>query len=180
MLMSSQKSSPSSASSDICEKCTHKSCCSGYDSAILLPLEIKNIMKTTGMEESKFSRSVQHEGKFITVLKKKEDSYNCFFWDEKTKQCSIYANRPFDCQMFPFDVYYINKNFHWVIYSCNDLVDWGWTEDHLKKLESNSLFNTTMSNIMKYKHYSYLEIDESQDYEYTVIRKVKWNPKTSQ
>lgn len=165
--------------SDICKACDHKSCCSGYDSPILLPPEINQIMKTTEKDQSKFSKRVSHEGKFITVLKKKKKSTNCIFWNEKTKQCSIYNERPFDCQMFPFDIYYLNKDFYWVIYSCNDLVDWGWTEEYLQGLESNPMFDLTMKNTIEYKHYSYLGIDEAEDYQYTVLRKVKWNSTTS-
>ena len=161
---------------DLCRNCNDKTCCSGYDSAILTLHDLKNIINN-GYIKDEFSQIINYNGKLIQVLKKKKKSTYCIFWDEKQKKCSIYDIRPFDCQMFPFDVNYFHGEYYWVVYSCNNSGDWKWTEDYLVKLEKNPQFNIIMNYIDENKIYSSFEFDESQDFDYKIIRKVIWNPR---
>ena len=164
----------------LCDFCTHKSCCDCYDSAMLLPSDIKMIIhKTDKTREEEFCRKIKHNDKYIKVLKKKGNSTRCIFLDDKTKQCSIYSHRPFDCKMFPFDVNYIDNEYWWVIYSCNKTSDWSWTEDQLRELEQSVQFDEIMNHIDKYEIHTPFEISKSQDYGCKVIRKVVWTPKNN-
>lgn len=95
-----------------CESCGGK-CCTGESGYIYLTLaDIKNL-------QDKFSLSLQEVSeKFLIKLglrvslkeKPYKDGFACIFFDEVSKNCSIYDIRPNQCKTFPFWNYF-KENF---------------------------------------------------------------------
>jgi len=52
------------------------------------------------------------QNKTIFLLRKK--GKKCIFL--KNNKCQIYAKRPFNCKMFPFDITKINGKYFWIIW----------------------------------------------------------------
>ena len=106
-------------------------------------------------------------------LQKKKDSFSCIFFDEQNIRCTIYENRPFDCEMYPFDIMWYENDYYWIVYSCNLDSNWEWCEEHLQKLEADSRFEEIMKNPEIYFHTSYGHIHKLMEPPWTVLRKVK-------
>lgn len=80
--------------------------------------------------------------------------------------------------MFPFDIFKINGQHHWIVYSCNTNTknDWEWTEQHLINLENDPGFSEIFDNI---EHFSDItEITNNDNVvknPYIILREVKKN-----
>lgn len=129
------------------------------------------------MDQDEYLEEVTINNKKFKILKNKPNSSECMFWDRE-KGCTVYENRPFDCIMFPFDLYPVNGVWHWVVYSCNPESNWSWTENHLKKLENDPRFSEVMKDIECYAAVERIEEHESDPgYKFTILREVKFPKK---
>ena len=85
---------------NFCVGCPTKiNCCTGktVDLPVITPEEIKNISTYTGLEKNEFSISTE-----TSLSKMKSNEEKCYFYHNG--RCSIYAFRPIDCRLYPFDV----------------------------------------------------------------------------
>ena len=133
--------------------------------------DLESIEKTS----DEFLKVLTIQDKKINAIKKKNDSTNCVFWDEKNRSCSIYEKRPFDCRAYPFDIHLVNEKYHWIVYSCNADSDWTWTEEYLQFLESDKQFNEVMEKIEIFAgHTKMILPQESQKTSFTILRQVRY------
>jgi Fe-S-cluster containining protein len=151
------------------------SCCTDFFPPLLYTTDLGRLKKA-GKAEDQFLRNIIVNGDVIKTIKKKDNSTTCVFWNEEKRLCEIYNDRPFDCKMFPFDVMWINNEYHWIVYSCNSNSDWAWTEEYLKKLESDPQFDEMMKNSKAIKITSentecLADIEEPP---YAILRKINW------
>ncbi|MGQ0771250.1 MAG: YkgJ family cysteine cluster protein [Nitrososphaerota archaeon] len=151
----------------LCSNCMHQSCCTGFDSAVVFPEDLVNFQNNDKATDE-FLEDVVIAGKTLKQIRKKQ-SHECIFWSGK---CEIYAFRPLDCRLFPFDIDMIDGEFYWILYACNTDTNWKWTEDYLQKLEADP---------MLHKRRDYFEIfakgpySEPERMPYTVLRKVRFD-----
>ena len=160
----------------LCDSCKQKSCCTDFAEPILFPADLDKLKRIDRLDNN-FIKDVRIENKSIKTIKRKENSNICVFWDEGKKQCSIYENRPFDCRMFPFDIDWVDNEYHWLIYSCNPSSDWSWCEQHLKKLEEDPQFEEVMKNMEFFRLTSKGYVDTSKEPPYAILRQVNWRQK---
>lgn len=157
----------------LCETCTHSNCCTEFVESFVFPSDIKNL-SYLNMPEEQYLEEVTINKKKFKILRNKKNSSECIFWDSK-KGCTVYKNKPFDCDMFPFDLYPINGVWHWVVYSCNPDSNWSWAESHLEKLEKDPRFLEVMEDMDGYADISRISEHKSDPkYEFTILRKVKF------
>lgn len=107
-------------------------------------------------------------GHTVKQIKRKHGTTSCIFWDEKNG-CTIYSHRPFDCQMFPFDLDLINGEFWWIIYTCNPESDWSWTNNYLEILENHPLLKDNEKNL---EIFAKSPLTKSEELPFAVLRKV--------
>jgi len=156
----------------LCSSCTHNDCCTSFPSPIVFShdlVDLKSIRKD-GIE---FIKETTIDGKKVNTIRKKNHSTICTFWDEDKKNCSIYNNRPFDCRMYPFDIYFIDGKYRWIVYSCNPESDWKWSEAHLQMLEKDERFIEVIENIKIFSDLSELKSFQ-REIPYTVLREVHY------
>ncbi len=95
------------------DHCPDRWCCSSRY-LVQVPIwdhEISRIARCTGRIDF-----YEHRGRGM-VLKTKPNGY-CVFFNEAAKDCTIYAVRPFDCGMYPFDFYTAGGNNQWLLWDC--------------------------------------------------------------
>ncbi len=159
----------------LCDSCKHQSCCTSFASPLLFKTDIERL-KTIEKDGEEYTKEVTIEGKKVRAIRKKPNSNLCTFWDEKNKKCGIYNNRPFDCMMYPFDIFRINEKYHWVVYSCNPQSGWQWTEEHLKMLENSPQFSEIMQNVEVFSNLDEINnLKKLDELPYTIIREVNFN-----
>ncbi len=77
-----------------CKNCTNHCCGNNpHLTPVLLPSEEKLFLGS--------SQIIQTPNRKIHVLSKKENG-NCIFLNDATSQCTIYKDRPLECQLYPF------------------------------------------------------------------------------
>jgi Fe-S-cluster containining protein len=131
-------------------------------------------LRVIGKDGEEFVKEIKINGKNVKTLKKKNNSSSCVFWDENKEMCSIYKNRPFDCRAYPFDIYFIDGKYHWIVYSCNPKSEWQWTEKYLQMLENDKQFNEVMEKIDVYSDLTQInKLEKSKQYPFTVLREVR-------
>ena len=159
----------------LCETCTHKGCCTDFASPLVFENDLENL-KQINKHTNEFVKDIRINGNKIKTIRKKEGTNNCVFWDAEGKKCSIYKNRPFDCTLYPFDIYFISGKYHWVVYTCNPASDWSWAEEHLKALESDARFHDVISNMAEFSDLN--EIDKlvgfAKETPFVVLREVNY------
>ena len=159
----------------LCQSCSHSGCCTSFASPLLFPTDI-NKLKAIEKDDEKYMADNIIQGKRVKTLKKKENSTECVFWDNIQKKCSIYKNRPFDCMIYPFDIFKINGKYHWIVYSCNPQSNWEWNETYLQMFESSTQFREILENIDVFSNLD--EIDRLKKLErtpYVVLRQVDFS-----
>ncbi|MCV0409767.1 YkgJ family cysteine cluster protein [Nitrosopumilus sp.] len=154
----------------LCEKCDHKSCCNDYVTPFLTPNEFQNIKK---IKDEYFADKVLIKNIKGYALKKKKDTNECIFWNN-AQGCTIYQTRPFDCKLFPFDIYKINGKYTWIVYSCNENADWTWSEEILKILEKEVITQDVIEHLDAFADLGRLDASD-KSYKYIKLRKVKIN-----
>ncbi len=153
----------------LCDSCTSNSCCKGFAGANVMQTEYEKIKKN--IRNINFTKTISFNGVPTLVIKKKENSNECLFWDSEKERCSIYENRPFDCRLFPFDIHEIDGRYMWVINSCNPDSNWSWTESILESFENDPLFPELVKSL---NSYSYPESTKNNLYEIKILRPVKY------
>ena len=151
----------------LCDKCEHTSCCNNFVTPFLTPKEkekIENFVHTD------FADSLKLQGMDVFALKKKPGTNECVFWKKDTG-CGIYENRPFDCMLFPFDIYKIDNEFTWVVYACNPEADWSWSEKILQSLEEEIISEDVIKYIDAYSDLGRIE-ETDNSYSFVKLRKV--------
>ncbi len=161
--------------SSLCNSCKKLSCCTDFFPPLLYSTDFSRL-KNAGKTESQFIKNIRVNGDIIKTIKKKDNSTTCVFWNEERRLCEIYNDRPFDCRMFPFDVVWVNNEYHWIVYSCNPNSDWAWTEEYLKKLESDPQFDEMMRNskAIKITSESTECLADIEEPPYVILRKINW------
>lgn len=93
---------------DVCLRCPTKICCK---------LEPPHIAPVDLRQAFQFKRT---QPEFIALVGRQHSGMcqhgPCMFFDPETQLCTIYQNRPLDCQLFPLDIAEYNHRLHWVFY----------------------------------------------------------------
>jgi Fe-S-cluster containining protein len=151
----------------LCDKCKHSSCCNNYVTPFLTTKEFEKINEAG---HDNFADKVFIKNTKGYALKKKSDSEECVFWN-KEGGCSIYQYRPFDCRLFPFDIYKIDGEYTWIVYSCNKDADWSWSEEILKSMEEEVITEDVINHLEAFSDLGRLDKSD-KSYEFTKLRKV--------
>lgn len=94
-----------------CDTCEGR-CCTGESGYIYVTKnEIQNISKLLNLDEEEFVNKYLFKKMYKYSIKenKKDDSYECVFYDASSNGCKIYEARPLQCRTFPFWDYYKNR-----------------------------------------------------------------------
>ncbi|WP_316506232.1 YkgJ family cysteine cluster protein [Nitrosopumilus sp.] len=170
----------------LCNSCTHKQCCTGFASPLVFEKDFENLKS---IQKSQYVQIKTINGKSVrTIVKKKQstkgnnnNSNACVFWNEEDSCCSIYEHRPFDCKIFPFDIYKIDGKYVWIVYSCNnnnsntneDRNSWKWTEGILEELEQDPQFEDILKNIDVYSDITEIDsLEESKRMQFVILREI--------
>jgi Fe-S-cluster containining protein len=160
---------------NLCNTCQTHGCCTSISSPLLFPTDLAKL-KAIKKDGKKYVSEVKIKDKTVKTIKKKENIIECTFWDSKTKKCSIYNNRPFDCMIYPFDICLINGKYHWIVYSCNSKSDWKWSESYLHLFETSDQFQEILDNIEIYYGLNESSSTSKLDkFPYEVLREVNFN-----
>ncbi len=151
----------------LCGKCSHTSCCNNFVTPFVTPSEKKEISK---IGHKDFSDEFTAQGMDVFSLKKKPGTDECVFWKKDTG-CSIYQNRPFDCMLFPFDIYKINEEYTWVVYACNSESDWKWSEKILESMEKEIISEDVIKYLDAYSDVGRLDASDNS-FDLIELRKV--------
>ena len=156
----------------LCESCQHHGCCTSFAAPLLFPTDVDRL-KDIGKAVKEHITETTIQGKKVKTLKKKENSNQCVFWDESQKKCSVYKNRPFDCIIYPFDIFKIDEKYHWIVYSCNPQSNWEWSETYLQMFENNPQFHEILENISVFSNLDEINrLRKLDDMSYVVLRQV--------
>ena len=158
---------------NLCSSCHAKTCCSDHLPPFVSTDEFEKIKSFTRRDDFTTYRVINNKVKHI--MKTKENSDECIFFDSE-KGCTIYHERPFDCKIFPFDIYKINGDFTWIVYSCNPDSKWKWTESILESFEKEWLTPKTIEELEYFTNNERLD-QSGKAFSYEILRKVKFtNP----
>lgn len=96
------------AGEDVCLRCPTKICCK-LEPPHIAPVDLRQAFQFKRTQpEFKALVGRQHSGRC--------QHGPCMFFDHETQLCTIYQNRPLDCQIFPLDIAEHNHRLHWVLY----------------------------------------------------------------
>ncbi|MCV0400782.1 MAG: YkgJ family cysteine cluster protein [Nitrosopumilus sp.] len=158
----------------LCGNCNHKNCCTDSAVPLVFPTEL-DLIKKNHSQYANYLQTVKINGVLINAITKKNNSNECVFWDGATGRCKIYESRPIDCRLYPFDILFVNGDYYWIVYSCNEKSDWNWSEIHLKSLEDYEGFDDLMNNIDSFSEHTKMILpNESEKTPYSILRKVNW------
>lgn len=137
---------PSEGTFDFCAKCpAHSHCCrrirthGEMETPFLLEREARKIESVTGVSFDKFVDAAADELRGTHFSIKSLDGACLFF--NKNGLCSIYKDRPLDCQLFPFDMIESSSGeLYWIVYEdlCPAAFDYSKYFSNAKKLASIS------------------------------------------
>ena len=153
----------------LCTSCKSISCCTDFMPPLLSPDELKLIIEKTGMKNIADSHTIN--GMDVFSVKPKENIQECMFFSSE-KQCTIYDHRPFDCKIYPFDIYKIDDEYRWIVYSCNPDSDRKWSEELLDKFEKELLTPNMVEYLVAFSSLERFDDTKQITYEYAVLRKV--------
>jgi hypothetical protein len=158
---------------DLCDSCNHQGCCTNSAVPLVFSNDYENL-KLIGKANKKFVKEIDINGKKIKAIKKKKNSHICIFWDETKNNCSIYENRPFDCKAYPFDIYYMDGKYRWIVYSCNPDSKWEWSEEFLQMLENDKGFPAIIQDMDIFARHTKMVLPkESKKTPFVVLREVR-------
>ena len=155
----------------LCGNCTHQSCCTNFARPVVFSHDLADLASIE-KDGSKFIQKIKINGKDVNIIKKKENSNECVFWDSDTKRCTIYEKKPFDCRAYPFDIRFIDGKYRWIVYLCNLDSDWTWSEKYLEMLENDKQFSEVIEKIDIFTDPTINALDKSQLIPFTVLREV--------
>jgi Fe-S-cluster containining protein len=157
---------------DFCHKCKLSDrCCeqlgefSGLSAPIVSKGELRRMRNLVGNKFSScINTSIDNKGRKIRTIQIRK-SGSCIF--HENGRCSIYENRPFDCMIFPLDIFEIDSHYHWIVYDtfCGEKIDFDkilrYGEFLLKKRESSFL-----------KEFAWDVIDRPVKLSYTILKEI--------
>ena len=105
---------------DFCGSCAaNNNCCvrtrHGFGQVAnppLLPHEEVVIAAHTGLRIEDFAEPTVPSGNGVAI---KREGEGCYFY--QGGRCAIYAKRPFDCRIFPFDIIERQGDLFWIVYT---------------------------------------------------------------
>lgn len=159
---------------NLCGTCQTNDCCTSFASPLLFPTDIKKL-KEIDRYNDEYVKTVKINEKSMETIKKKKDSNQCIFWDASNRKCSIYKNRPFDCMIYPFDIFKIDGKYFWIVYTCNPQSNWKWSESYLQIFENSEEFADILENIETYSHIDSELRKKIDTTNYCIIREVNFN-----
>jgi uncharacterized protein len=158
----------------LCDSCSSQGCCTDSSVPLVFSTDFE-ALKSIGKTGDRYIQELNIKGKTVKALKKKANSSDCVFWDEKEKRCTVYQQRPFDCRAYPFDILFLEGKFHWIVYSCNPNSDWRWSEKYLEALERDMAINKIFDEVTTFADNTDLTLpNESKKTPYLVLREVKF------
>lgn len=110
----SQPESPFSLA--VCKQCLGPNCCE-IEPPFLTGNDIKNIADATGLSANQFSEAHRDEDNRPIHQMKQNENHKCFFYDQESRRCRIYENRPVDCRLFPLDIAKVRDRYTWIMYT---------------------------------------------------------------
>ncbi len=131
---------------ELCDSCKKKPCCTDFMEPYVSDEQADIIRKTYDIDFEFTKVNAPNNGIPELVIINKPESNECIFWDS-AKGCTIYDKRPFDCKVFPFDIYSFDGVPYWIVFNCNPDSDWTWTESSLKSLENDPAFKDYVESI---------------------------------
>ena len=155
----------------LCGNCTHQSCCTNFARPVVFSHDLDDLT-SIGKDGTQFIQKIQINSEEVNIIRKKEKSQECIFWDSDTKRCSIYNKKPFDCRAYPFDIRFIDGKYRWIVYSCNLDSDWTWNEKYLEMLENDKQFSEVIEKIDIFTDPTINALDKSQSIPFTILREV--------
>jgi uncharacterized protein len=157
----------------LCGNCLSQGCCTDSAVPLVFPSDFEALKSISKADDSYIQERIV-KGRKVLALKKKPNSSNCVFWDDKKKMCTVYPQRPFDCRAYPFDILFLDGKFYWIVYSCNPNSDWKWSEEYLQSLEKDMMTNKIADEISIFADNTDLVLPtESKKTPYVVLREVK-------
>ena len=145
----------------LCGSCNHHGCCTGFANPFVFSHDLAKL-ESIGKSGDVFLQTIKINGQDVKIIKKKNNSNICTFYDEDKKICTVYNNRPADCRAYPFDICLIDNKYHWIVYSCNITSDWSWSEKYLQMLENDVQFKELLEKIDVFAIGSLDELQKSQ------------------
>lgn len=110
----------------------------------------------------------------VTKISTKRDS-SCTFLN-KSCECNVYMNRPFECRIFPFDIQEINGNLFWVVWNICPAT----AKLNFEKMLD--LFEREFTKIWTYdyirKYVTYHKSNQPEKYsinKFKIIRELNWS-----
>ena len=155
----------------LCNNCTHQSCCTNFARPVVFSHDLEDLASIE-KNGSQFIQKIKINDKDANIIRKKEGSNECTFWDSGNKHCSIYEKRPFDCRAYPFDIRFINGKYRWIVYLCNLDSDWTWSEKYLEMLEHDKQFDEVIEKIDIFTDPTINALDKSQLIPFSILREV--------
>lgn len=102
---------PFSFDENACKNCGGR-CCTGESGFIWInDTEISALARYFGLSNDRLKNTfmIKINGRYSLIEKPYENGYACVFFDEKSKNCSIYELRPAQCKSFPFWHYFLEN-----------------------------------------------------------------------
>mgnify|MGYP003149494157 CR=1 FL=1 len=93
---------------DVCLRCPTKVCCK-LEPPHVAPVDLRQTFQFKSTQPG-----------FMALIRRQHSNTcqhgPCMFFDPEKKLCTIYQNRPFDCQVFPLDISEYRNRLYWVVY----------------------------------------------------------------
>jgi Fe-S-cluster containining protein len=158
---------------ELCHNCKGIPCCTDFQFPYVSD-EQADIIRNTYNIDFKFTKvnAPNNDTPELVIINKPETN-ECIFWN-KENGCSIYEKRPFDCRLFPFDIYLFDGVAHWVVFSCNPDSDWTWSENSLKSFENDPAFKDYVESIYDEQDLDKIRSESPRLENYTKLRKVNF------
>lgn len=153
----------------LCDKCQTSTCCINFLTPLITPKELESVKKISGFSDIAESRTIN--GVSIHFLKTKPNTHECMFLGSD-KKCTIYEDRPFECRIFPFDIYNIDGSLTWIVYTCNPELDWKWSEEILRSFEKDLLTPDVIKHMNAFMDLERINGDAGETYDFKILRKV--------
>ncbi|UCD20839.1 MAG: YkgJ family cysteine cluster protein [archaeon] len=158
---------------DIWKECIPcKGLCCKWETVLLTQGEIDRIAKKVGKKD------FYKKKKKYWVLKQDKDGL-CIFYNRKRHRCNIHKVRPFDCEVFPFDIEYYKGRLIWFLWTFCPVVKkqklskkkFDLFLNNIELFESKILKEFTEKELIKYSTFYDPNLEEGKTWK--IIRDVK-------
>jgi len=123
--------------------------------------------------ENPFASDIELKKLNVKKINQKEDG-SCIF-QNKSGNCTVYEERPFECRIFPLDIMEINNKLYWVIWDICSATEGINYNNILENIETNFPKKWSLKYIQDYTEYHKL----NQPIKYSkatfkIIKELKW------